>query len=132
MHKKRRDSDSSSGEEGFNFHGMLSSEYRARKRQKLRSELERFTEYTPTKAEQRIVNPLAYWQGLKLTYPILYRMAMDLFSIPAMSSECEREFSSADDVITDDRNRLADETIEALELQKNWLNKGHVGKDENE
>jgi len=59
-------------------------------------------------------------------------MAMDLFSIPAMSSECEREFSSAANVITDGRNRLADETIEALEIQKNWLNKGHVGKDENE
>jgi hypothetical protein len=41
---------------------------------------------------------------------------MDLFSIPAISSKCERKFSSADNVITNDRNRLADETIEALEL----------------
>lgn len=33
MYKKRRDSDSSSsGEEGFNFYSMLTSEYRARKR----------------------------------------------------------------------------------------------------
>ena len=59
-------------------------------------------------------------------------MAMDLFFIPAMSFECKREFSSADDVITDDRNRLADETIEALELQKSWLNKGNIEKDEDE
>ena len=43
-------------------------------------------------------------------------MVMDLFSIPAMSSECEREFSSANNVITNDRNRLTDEMIEALEL----------------
>ena len=49
-----------------------------------------------------------------------------------MSSECEREFSSADNVITDDWNCLADETIEALELQKSQLNKGHIGKDEDE
>jgi len=59
-------------------------------------------------------------------------MAMDLFSIPAISSKCEREFSSTDDVITNDRNHLADKTIEALELQKSWLNKGHIGKDEDE
>ena len=54
-------------------------------------------------------------------------MAMDIFSIPAMSSEIERKFSSADDTITDDRNRLADETIEAIELQKDWLHKRLVG-----
>ena len=133
MHKKRCDSDSSlSGEESFNFHGMLTSEYRARKRRRLESEFERFTKDTPTKAEQYIFNPLAYWQGIKHVYPILYRMAMDLFSIPAMSSGCEHEFSSADDVITHDRNRLTDETIEALELRKSWLNKGHIEKDEDE
>jgi len=114
MHKKPRDSDSSSsGEEGFKFHDMLTSEYRTRKRQRLESELERFTKDTPTKVEQYIVNPLAYWKDIKHIYPILYRMAMDLFSIPTMSSKCEREFSSADDVITDDQNCLADETIEA-------------------
>jgi len=52
MHKKRYNLDSSSsGEEGFNFYGMLPSEHRARKRQRLESELERFTKDTPTKAE---------------------------------------------------------------------------------
>jgi hAT family C-terminal dimerisation region len=41
---------------------------------------------------------------------------MDLFSIPAISSKYKREFSSANNVITNDRNRLADEMIKALEL----------------
>ncbi len=41
-----------------------------------------------------------------------------------MSSECEREFSFAGDVVTSDRNQLDDKTIESLELQKSWLNKG--------
>lgn len=124
VHKKRRDSDSSSsGEDGFIQHGILTNEYRSRKRQKVVSELERFTERTPTKAEQKIVNPLEYLKGMKYNYPILFRMAMDIFSIPAMSAECEREFSSADDIVTADRNRLDDTTIECLELQKSWLNK---------
>ena len=43
-------------------------------------------------------------------------MAIDLFFIPAMSSKCEREFSSANNIITNDQNHLADKTIEALEL----------------
>ena len=74
MHMKRRDSDSSSsGEEGFIRHGVLTKEYRARKRQKVGSELERFTEYIPTKAEQKIINPLEYWKGIKHKYPILYQ-----------------------------------------------------------
>jgi hypothetical protein len=50
-------------------------------------------------------------------------MAMDIFSIPAMSSACEREFSSAGDLVTSDRNQLDDKTIESLELQKSWLNR---------
>jgi hypothetical protein len=61
IHKKRCNSDlSSSGEEGFNFYSMLTSKYRAYKRQRLESKLERFTKDTPTKAKQYIVNPLAY------------------------------------------------------------------------
>ena len=92
--------------------------------------LECFTKDTPTKAEQYIVNLLAYWQSIKHIYPILYCMAIDLFFIPAMSSECKREFSSANNIITNNRNHLADETIEALEFQKSWLNKRHIEKDE--
>ena len=119
MHKKYYDLDLSLlGKKGFNFHNMLINEYKARKRQRLESKLKRFTKNTPTKAKQYIINLLAYWQGIKHIYPILYCMAMDLFSILAISSECEREFSSVGNIITNDRNRLADETIEALEFQK--------------
>ncbi|KAK1912670.1 hypothetical protein P3342_004606 [Pyrenophora teres f. teres] len=48
-------------------------------------------------------------------------MATDILSIPATSCECERCFSTAKRTITDDRNRLGASTIEALQLQKNWL-----------
>ena len=80
MHKKRRDSDSSSGEEGFNFHGMLSSEYRARKRQKLRSELERFTEYTLP--EPNNVSSTRWLIGKALSSPIQSYIAWQWTSFP--------------------------------------------------
>jgi hypothetical protein len=53
------------------------------------------------------------WGGLR-------QMALDLLSIPAMSTEVERVFSSAKRLITGDRNRLQDNTIEVLQLLKYW------------
>ncbi|ODQ68784.1 hypothetical protein LIPSTDRAFT_76754, partial [Lipomyces starkeyi NRRL Y-11557] len=50
-------------------------------------------------------------------------MALDVLSIPAMSAEPERLFSSAKITITDRRNRLGIETIEAIECLKLWLGK---------
>ncbi|ODQ72320.1 hypothetical protein LIPSTDRAFT_71821 [Lipomyces starkeyi NRRL Y-11557] len=50
-------------------------------------------------------------------------MALDVLSIPAMSAEPERLFSSAKITITDRRNRLGIETIEAIECLKSWLDK---------
>jgi hypothetical protein len=48
-------------------------------------------------------------------------MAIDILSIPAMSAELERLFSSAKITITDRRNRLGVETIEALKCLKSWF-----------
>jgi hypothetical protein len=53
------------------------------------------------------------WGGLR-------QMALDLLSIPAMSTEVERVFSSAKRLVTADRNRLQDNTIEVLQLLKYW------------
>jgi hypothetical protein len=40
-------------------------------------------------------------------------MAYDLFSIPAMSAECERAFSTVKKLITDERYNLKPDIIEA-------------------
>jgi hypothetical protein len=53
---------------------------------------------------------------------VLRQLALDLISIPAMSAEVERVFSQAKRLITTDRNRMNDETIEVLQLLKNWWN----------
>ena len=57
----------------------------------------------------------------RTTYPALSVMALDLLSIPAMSAEPERLFSSAKITITDRKNRLQFESIEAIECLKSWL-----------
>lgn len=47
-------------------------------------------------------------------------MALDVLSIPAMAADPERLFSSAGLTVTDRRNNLSIETIEALECIKSW------------
>jgi len=73
-------------------------------------------------SDKRLDNPILWWDevGQKL-YPTLYVVALDYLSIPATSCDCERAFSSGRRTVNDDRNRLAGATIEALQLQKNWL-----------
>jgi hypothetical protein len=53
-------------------------------------------------------------------YPNLSKMALNLLSIPAMSAEPERLFSSCKITITDRRNRLSVKVIEALECLRSW------------
>ena len=48
-------------------------------------------------------------------------MALDILSIPAMSAEPERLFSGAKITISDRRNRLTVDTIQALQCLKSWL-----------
>ena len=52
--------------------------------------------------------------------------ALDTLSIPAMSAECERVFSSAKKLITLERNALADDTIEACKCLKVWWDQGLI------
>ena len=69
------------------------------------------------------VDSRSWWMepAQRTTYPALSVMALDLLSIPAMSAEPERLFSSAKITITDRKNRLQFESIEAIECLKSWL-----------
>ena len=66
---------------------------------------------------------LAWWleETQQKNYPSLSKMAVDILSIPAMSAEPEPLFSGAKITITDRRNRLGSDVIEALECLKSWF-----------
>jgi hypothetical protein len=51
----------------------------------------------------------------------LSKIALDILSIPTISADPERLFSSAKITISDRRNRLGIYTVEALECLKSWL-----------
>ena len=65
--------------------------------------------------------PLQWWKTRREEYPVLSKMALDLLSIPLMSVECERVFSSAKILLTDSRNGLKEAIIEACTLIRHWL-----------
>jgi hypothetical protein len=93
----------------------------SRLRQDKESELDRFmTAYHDiTGYEER---PLVWWieRGEPL-YPTLAGLAFTLFAIPGMSAECERAFSQAKKMVTDERYCLKADVIEADQCVKSWL-----------
>lgn len=95
------------------------------KRAKTANELDLY--YAATRVDLLGDNPLLdepveWWlQRGRKQYPTLFKMALDFLSIPCTSCECERAFSGGAKTVTTDRNKLQGLTIEALQLQKNWL-----------
>ena len=71
-------------------------------------------------------NPMSWWNDAKTTFLSLHLYAFDTLAIPAMSAECERVFSSTKKLITPERNRLAEDIIEASECLKNWWDRGLI------
>jgi hypothetical protein len=75
-----------------------------------------------------VYHPLEFWSKprIKHTYPRLSRMARDLFTIPAMSDEPERVFSSCGNMVTTQREDLSAEAIEEAQCIKNWMRNGVI------
>ena len=74
--------------------------------------------------EPRIGSIIQWWEDHSTMYLALSRMALDILSIPAMSAEVERVFSSAKLLISDTRNRLKEDIIEACECLKSFNTAG--------
>jgi hypothetical protein len=68
---------------------------------------------------------IPYWRGVEHKWPELARFAYDALSIPAMSTECERCFSSGSKTI-EGRWALDGESIEACECQGQWIRRTFV------
>jgi hypothetical protein len=71
-------------------------------------------------------NPINWWRDHQWLYSTISLWALDTLSIPAMSAECERVFSSAKKLLSPERNALADNTIEACDCLKAWWDQGLI------
>jgi len=112
--------------EGFSD-AYLSRKYEKQKKKDTESlELDNYLRSLDYRRAGNVKDPLVWWKEHQADFPILSRMAFDLFSIPAMSSEVERIFSIAKKMITDERNCLGPEVVEACQTQRHWWKAGLV------
>ncbi|TKA64921.1 hypothetical protein B0A49_12969 [Cryomyces minteri] len=103
----------------------VTSQQQRAKRQRQETELQCFVEAVDLKAKEYTNIPLAWWRDRgEALYPTLATMAYDLFSVPGMSSECERVFSQAKKMVTDERFNLKADIVQADQCLKNWLRNG--------
>jgi hypothetical protein len=65
-------------------------------------------------------NPLLYWQLQSQQHPRLSRFAIDVLTIPASATDCERTFSDLGDMLGTRRLRMKVELITALQCLKSW------------
>jgi hypothetical protein len=73
-----------------------------------------------------VTDPYEYWHTRRLKYPRLSRMAFDLLTVPPMSAECERLFSTTGRMVTKSRNRLDASTIGLCQTLRSWLRVGLI------
>ncbi|KAF9871170.1 transposase-like protein [Colletotrichum karsti] len=69
-------------------------------------------------------DPVRWWRDHAETFPALSRLALDVFAVPAMATDCERAFSTAKLTLTSQRLSMLPGTIETIQLSKNWLRRG--------
>ncbi|ODQ69131.1 hypothetical protein LIPSTDRAFT_7153 [Lipomyces starkeyi NRRL Y-11557] len=106
-------------------HNVNISSARAEKKKASSLEQDEYTKYLLAPVLPEVTDPKSWLlePTQRKSYPALSIMALDVLSIPAMSAEPERLSSSAKITITDRRNRLGIDTIEAIECLKSWLGK---------
>ncbi|EJP61009.1 transposase-like protein [Beauveria bassiana ARSEF 2860] len=82
-----------------------------------------YEHYCKSERVYKFTGALTWWleETQQKTYPNLSKMAVDILSIPAMSAEPERLFSGTRITITDRRNRMGSDVIEATECLKSWF-----------
>ena len=75
----------------------------------------------PILARSERIHPLTYWLGKKTLWPCLVDLACKYLSIPPSSVPSERLFSSAADIVSQERNRILPDKAEMLLFLKKNL-----------
>lgn len=71
-------------------------------------------------------NPILWWAERVRDYPRLSIMATDYLSIPAMTAETERLFSSCGRMTTPLRNHMDGDTIMRAQCLRSWAKEGII------
>src|SRR4029077_14136738 len=108
MEKSRRDR-----EPNLEYQDFLERDISSDDSESPDAQSDEFNRWQSLQPEKAVTNPIEYWKTDKHLWPRLARMAFDTLGVQAMSSEIERIFSNAGQIVTNRRNRLHSETIGA-------------------
>ena len=67
-----------------------------------------------------VSDPISFWVQYESSWPHVARMALDIYGIPPTEADNERLYSNAGDMVTKKRNRLAANTIGAVQCLRQW------------
>ncbi len=76
-------------------------------------QVDELTRYLQTKVVDD-VNPLEWWRKNKVKFPTVAKLARKYLTLPASSVASERMFSLAGNIVSESRNRLADDAIKDI------------------
>ncbi|ODA78128.1 hypothetical protein RJ55_06731 [Drechmeria coniospora] len=86
------------------------------------SELDKYLRLEPQDTQE----PIQWWRDHKHAFPALSSFALDVFAIPAMATDCERQSSLAKLTLTSQRLAMGADTLERVHCLKNWVRHGGV------
>ena len=66
------------------------------------------------------VDPIQYWQLHVHKYPVLAKFAIDVLTIPAAATDCERTFSECGDLLCTRRLQMKTGLLAVLQSLKSW------------
>lgn len=72
--------------------------------------------------QQNRKNPLLFWKAERLKFPLLCRLAVRIFAIPASSAGVERDYSGMARTLTKFRASLKPEKVEMQEFLNSYWN----------
>ena len=91
---------------------------------RMSSRKDQYTQYLEEPCSK--IPVMEYWRSKESEWPQLACMAFDFLAVPAMSSECERVFSSCAKQTTPESSRLTGELLWHQECLNNWQRRGAI------
>jgi len=98
---------------GTRFNNFISTQDHCELGSELRKLENNYTEMRKSIKSKNIDNYLEAWRIEKRKYPLIYRLALAMQTLPYSSASIERLFSEIGKIVTVKRNRLSIQNIEA-------------------
>lgn len=88
---------------------------------RVKNELDRYLEDDLVHFSSENFQILDWWKVAGTRYPTLRKIARDIFAIPVSTVASESVFSTSGRILSEHRNRLTPEILEALMCSQDWI-----------